>query len=201
MRPPLPPGPRPDDAPDNAPDDPALLDALRRGDEAAFDRAFRAWYPRMVGAANAMLRDLAVAEEIAQDVMFELWRRREQFPPDTALRSYAFRAVRNRALNHARHLRVERDGARVAAQEEAQEPLAPSELVSAELEAAIVGAVEALPPRCREVFELSRVKGLRYAEIAEAMGLSVKTVDAQMGKALRIMRERLAPWLPGGERL
>ncbi|MHB1265778.1 MAG: RNA polymerase sigma-70 factor [Gemmatimonadaceae bacterium] len=196
MRPPAVP------TPDETSDDRGLLDALRRGDEAAFDRAFRAWYPRLVGAANAMLRDLAVAEEIAQDVMFELWRRREQLPSDTPLRSYAFRAARNRALNHLRHLRVEHEGARVAAQlGEAQEPSAPAQLLSQELEGAITDALDALPPRCREVFELSRAKGLRYAEIAATMGVSVKTVEAQMGKALRTMRERLAPWLPPGERL
>jgi RNA polymerase sigma-70 factor (ECF subfamily) len=56
--------------------------------------------------------------------------------------------------------------------------------------------VQSLPDRCREVFELSRVHGLKYAEIARALGISVKTVEAQMGKALRTLRERLAPWLP-----
>ncbi len=196
MRPPVVP------SSDEASDDRRLLDALRRGDEAAFDRAFRAWYPGMVGAANAMLHDLAVAEDIAQDVMFEIWRRRSQLAPDTPLRAYAFRAVRNRTLNHLRHRRVEHEGALVVAREqEVQEPSAPAQLVSQELEGAIVHALDALPPRCREVFELSRAKGLRYAEIAATMGVSVKTVEAQMGKALRIMRERLAPWLPPGDQL
>ncbi len=57
-------------------------------------------------------------------------------------------------------------------------------------------AVADLPERCREVFRLSREQGLRYAEIATALGISVKTVEAQMGKALRLLRDRLAPWLP-----
>jgi RNA polymerase sigma-70 factor, ECF subfamily len=67
---------------------------------------------------------------------------------------------------------------------------------SAELERAIREAVRDLPDRCREVFELSRVHGLRYSEIASAMGISVKTVEVQMGKALRVLRERLSAWLP-----
>ena len=74
---------------------------------------------------------------------------------------------------------------------------APASLVEEEIDAALNEAVNGLPERCREVFELSRVHGLRYAEIAATLGISIKTVEAQMGKALRILRERLAPWLPG----
>ena len=70
--------------------------------------------------------------------------------------------------------------------------------VSEEIDAALKQAVGALPERCREVFELSRVHGLRYAEIASTLGISVKGVEAQMGRALRELRRRLAPWLPGG---
>ena len=73
---------------------------------------------------------------------------------------------------------------------------APASLVEEEIDAALNEAVNGLPERCREVFELSRVHGLRYAEIAATLGISIKTVEAQMGKALRILRERLAPWLP-----
>ena len=71
-------------------------------------------------------------------------------------------------------------------------------MVEEELAAALKEAMGALPERCREVFELSRVQGLRYAEIAAVLGISIKTVEGQMGRALRILRERLAPWLPGG---
>jgi RNA polymerase sigma-70 factor (ECF subfamily) len=60
-------------------------------------------------------------------------------------------------------------------------------------------ALADLPDRCREVFQLSRDRGLKYAEIATALGISIKTVEAQMGKALRVLRERLAPWLPEGD--
>jgi RNA polymerase sigma-70 factor (ECF subfamily) len=76
---------------------------------------------------------------------------------------------------------------------------ADSEAREAELNAAIQAAIAGLPDRCREVFELSRVSGLKYSEIATRLGISVKTVEAQMGKALRVMREKLAPWLPEAE--
>jgi RNA polymerase sigma-70 factor (ECF subfamily) len=179
-------------------DERELLERIRQGDEDAFDALFRANYAPLVGMAEGMLRSRAVAEEVVQDVMLELWRRRETLPIEESLRAYLFRATRNRALNHLRHARVERRGEPDAMGATVDAPRAPTALVEEEIETALRDAVADLPERCREVFELSRVHGLRYAEIAGALGISVKTVEAQMGKALRILRERLAPWLPVG---
>lgn len=183
-------------------DDRELLARLRRGDphiaQDAFDVIFRAWYAPLVRMADQLVRDQAVAEELVQDVMFELWRRREELDVDGPPQAYLFRAVRNRALNHLRHLKVERRDAVLVAGAASSDAPAPALLVADEMDAAVQRAVAELTPRCREVFELSRVHGLRYAEIAEMLGVSVKAVEAQMGKALRTLRERLAPWLPDG---
>ncbi|HEX2208799.1 MAG TPA: sigma-70 family RNA polymerase sigma factor, partial [Longimicrobium sp.] len=103
------------------------------------------------------------------------------------------------ALNHLRHERMKVRTAPHAAGPTVTPPEAPSRLAEAEIDAAVRAAVDSLPERCREVFELSRGQGLKYAEIAGVLGISVKTVEAQMGKALRTLRERLAPLLPGGE--
>jgi RNA polymerase sigma-70 factor (ECF subfamily) len=181
--------------------DPALLDRLRRGDEGAFDSIFRTWYPPLVRMAEAMLRRRAIAEEIVQDVMLEMWRRRERLAPDSSLRAYLFQATRNRALNHLRHLRVEeRDAASMAAPS-SMGPPADAALVEEEIAMAIRNAMNSLPQRCREVFRLSRMHGLTYSEIAQTLGVTVKAVEAQMGRALRTMREALAPWLPSGDTL
>ena len=179
-------------------DDRALLARLRGGDEAAFDAIFRAHYAPLVGLAESVLRHRAVAEEVVQDVMLELWRRRETLVVEESLRAYLFRATRNRALNHLRHRKVEQRGEPHARGESVVPAAADAYLVEEEIDAAVRRAVAELPDRCREVFELSRVHGLRYAEIARALDISVKTVEAQMGKALRVLRERLAPWLPQG---
>jgi RNA polymerase sigma-70 factor (ECF subfamily) len=177
-----------------------LLDRLRQGDRDAFDTVFRAHYATLVGVAERIVGERAVAEELGQDVMLELWRRHETLVVDESLRAYLVRAARNRALNHLRHERMVVRTAPRAAGETVTLPDAPGNLVEDELEAAVREAVASLPERCREVFELSRGQGLRYAEIAGVLGISVKTVEAQMGKALRVLRERLAPFLPGGER-
>jgi len=176
--------------------DTELLERLRRGDTSAFDAIFRTWYGPLVGTAERMLRDRAVAEELVQDVMLELWRRRETLTSDGSAQAYLFQATRNRVLNHLRHLKIEQRSEPEVRGESSSTPPADAALAQEELGVAVQRAVQALPDRCREVFELSRVHGLKYAEIAHSLGISVKTVEAQMGKALRTLRERLAGWLP-----
>ena len=176
-----------------------LLRRIQGGDEGAYDTVFRTWYPVLVRVAAALLKETDAAEEVAQEVMLELWRRRHLVDADVSLRAYLLRSIRNRSLNHLRHLRVRRQ---TEADVEAlyNAPLGSDQpIVAKELADAVKVAIADLPPRCREVFELSRVHGLKYAEIAEALEISQKTVEAQMGKALRIMRERLAAWLPASE--
>jgi RNA polymerase sigma-70 factor (ECF subfamily) len=176
-------------------DERELLVRLRAGEEAAYDAIFRQWYAPLVATTTALLRDGGPAEEVVQDVMLELWRRRESITFETSIRAYLFQATRNRALNYLRRQRVEARGeGTIAASMPTPEP-ADSEAREAELNIAIQSAIASLPDRCREVFELSRIQGLKYAEIATELGISVKTVEAQMGKALRVMREQLAPWI------
>ena|SRR2546430_2424744 len=180
-------------------DERELLDRLRRGDDAAYEAIFRQWYAPLVATTAALLRDRGPAEEIVQDVMLELWRRRETLTLEQSLRAYLFQASRNRALNHLRRLRVETRGEPTIAAAMPTPDQADSEVRESELRVAIESAIAGLPDRCREVFELSRIHGLKYSEIATTLGISVKTVEAQMGKALRVMREKLAAWLPAGE--
>ena len=176
-------------------EDRELLARVRSGDEGAYDSVFRTWYPVLVRVAGALLRDADAAEEIAQEVMHELWRRRHLMEADVSLRAYLLRSIRNRSLNHLRHLRVRRETEPQVAESYSAPIVADQPIVARELQEAVEKALAELPPRCREVFDLSRVHGLKYAEIAEALEISPKTVEAQMGKALRHLRERLAPWL------
>lgn len=173
-----------------------LVEQLRGGSREAFDVIFRRYYASLVHLAQSVLGDRGAAEEAAQDVMVELWRRRHQLVLDSTLNAYLLRAARNRALNQLRHDRVVRQAEPLLANEQPSPPRADAAAHEHELEAAVRAAVAGLPERCREVFELSRVHGLRYAEIADALDISVKTVEAHMGKALRLLRDALAPWLP-----
>jgi RNA polymerase sigma-70 factor, ECF subfamily len=174
-----------------------LLARLRAGDDSAFAAIFRAHYAALVGGATRILRERALAEEIAQEVLLELWRRRETLVLSSALASYLHQATRNRALNRLRQERTARRGEPFVRPPGAS-PDADDRALSAELRATAEQAVRDLTAPQREVFELSRTRGLTYHEIATLLGISVKTVEARMGRALKQLRERLAPWLPPG---
>ncbi len=175
-----------------------LLARLRGGDHAAFEAIFRQWYEPVVRSANRVLHDPGVAEELSQDVFLELWRRRDTLAPDSSVAGYLMQAVRNRALNHLRHLQVQRKSAvYVEALSEPAEQ-ADADTQAGELQDAIRDAIAALPPRTREVFLMSRERNLRYNEIAEQLGVTVKAVEANMSRALRQLREKLSPFLPSG---
>jgi RNA polymerase sigma-70 factor (ECF subfamily) len=173
-----------------------VLARLRAGDHAAFDTIFRQWYEPVVRSANRVLHDVGVAEELSQDVFLELWRRRESLAPDSSVAGYLLQAVRNRALNHLRHLQVQKKSAVYV--EALTEPAehADAEAQAGELHDAIQVAIAALPPRTREVFLMSRERNLRYSEIAELLGVSVKAVEANMSRALRQLRDGLSQFLP-----
>ena len=156
---------------------------------------FRTWYPSLVRASESIVRSRAVAEEVVQDVMLELWKRRESLADDSSPQAYLFQSTRNRSLNHVRHARVEKKSEPFAKRAEAVDAIAHSHIVEDEMREAMQRAIDGLPERCREIFELSRTRGLKYLEISALLGISVKTVEAQMGKALRVLREELSPWL------
>jgi RNA polymerase sigma-70 factor (ECF subfamily) len=174
-----------------------LLARLRRGDDAAFAMIFRANYAALVGSATRLLGERAPAEEVVQDVLLELWRRREDIVLTGPVAGYLHQATRNRALNRIRQARTTRRGEPYVRAPGAAPP-ADARAITMELRGAVGEAIESLSGPQREVFAMSRTRGMTYGEIAEALGISVKTVEARMGRALRQLRERLAPWLPDG---
>jgi len=182
-------------------DDRELLARLKAGQTSAFDAIFRANYALLVRVAETMLRDRGMAEEISQDVMLELWRRRDTLGVTESVRGYLLQATRNRTLNALRHRAIEKRSEPHLMDGTSRLPSTDAAAREGEIEVALQAAIADLPDRCRQVFELSRGEGLKYAEIASRLGISVKTVEVQMGKALRILRERLKPWLPAGENL
>jgi len=189
------PGPASNDTP--SVDESELLARLRQGDDDAFESIFREHYSWLVLSAARLLGDRSLAEEVVQDVMLELWRRRAELALTGPLRAYLHQSTRNRALNHLRHGRTVRQSEPYVRPPTAA-PRTDARVTSRELQAVVAEAMAELSPPQREVFEMSRRDGLTYPEIANALNISVKTVEARMGRALRHLRERLAPWLPAG---
>lgn len=164
--------------------------------ERAFDELFRAHYPGLCRFAARILGSQAKAEDVIQELFLYIWERHDRIGDDPPSRAYLYRAAHNAAINGLRHLRVERRWAeREGFSGETAEPSAAEELDHDELAAAVTRAVERLPDRCRLIYTLSRQEQLTYQEIAKTLGLSVKTVEAQMARAFRLLRTSLAPFL------
>lgn len=159
-------------------------------------RLFDARYAELCRFARRYVHSDAAAVDVVQEVFARLWERRDRRPLSDIRPAYLYRAVRNRALN-----RIEKAESR----DEALQSLSPvasgripgpdDRLQSERLRRRVEAAIEALPPRCREIFLLVRRDGLTYSETADALDLSESTVDTQMGRALSRLREELADLL------
>src|SRR5688572_1834302 len=136
--------------------------------------------------------DLDEAKGLVHEVFVNVWEKFASLPAETHYRSYLYTAVRNRCLNH---IRDKKKNVMIEAVPDHILTDVNTSLETSELEKAIEIAIQSLPERCRMVFELNRKEGLKYAQIAEKMGISVKTVEAQMSKALSTLREHLKDFI------
>ena len=178
------------------PNDSQLLDAFSQGDEKAFERLFETYYEQTCRYVLKMIRDRDTTEEIVQSTFVNLWEKRELMRADITFKSYLFRSAYNNALNYIKHKKVVAN--HVAYKQDRLEELK-REAISLqpdfEIKNRIAEAMEQLPPQCKRVFKMSRDEGLKYHEIADQLGISKKTVEVHMGKALKILREHLSDYL------
>ena len=167
-----------------------------RLDKSAFETLFRSFFPGLVLFAQKYVPDQDTATEIVHNVFLNLWEKREKVDTSTSLKSYLFRSVHNRCLNFIRdQKKFNRDETLFDRLDGDRYTDASDHLEEQELEQRIFDSLQALPEKCREVFMMNRFEGLKYAEIAEKLNISVKTVEAQMSKALKILRENLIEYL------
>ena len=171
--------------------------ALKKGDITAFEMLFRTYYQPLCNYAYTFVQDRDEAEEIVQSAFLSVWEKRESLEIRTAVKPYLYAMVRNACLNVIKHEKIKQlhvEG-ELAMAERSIESVSRTVMAS-ELEGRISNAMEKLPGQCRLIFKLSRFEELKYAEIAAQLNISVKTVENQMGKALKIMREELRDYLP-----
>ncbi len=175
--------------------EPAVVRHLDRRNEAAFEKVFRDHFKGMNAYAATILKDDFFAEEVVQQVFFKLWERGGTLEINGSPASYLYRAVHNECMNHLKHKQVKaKHHLHVVAQSRAPERMSiPAE--TRELEECLREGLEALPEQCRTIFQLSRFEDLKYREIAEKLSISIKTVENQVGKALKLLRERMIEFM------
>lgn len=169
-----------------------IVQRLISKDKRAFELVFNQYYNVMVLYACRFMDTRPEAEEITQDVFVKFWEKCESLSEDSSIKSYLYRSVHNSCLNAIKHHKV-KDGYRqhvINMMESSYQTELEEEDPDA-LRNRINQEIDKLPPRCAEIFKLSRFEGLKYQEIAEHLEISVKTVEVQMGKALKVLRESL----------
>jgi RNA polymerase sigma-70 factor, ECF subfamily len=159
-----------------------------------FEKLFREHFTSLCYFAQKYLGDLDNSKEIVHAVFIKVWENRQGFDWEKPAKSYLFTSVYNRSMNHIR------DHKKFIDNNEANKQSPESfefhdTMETSELEAKINKTIEGLPEKCREIFMLNRFEGKKYAEIAKKMNISVKTVETQMSKALKILKEELKDYI------
>ena len=179
-------------------DERAWADRIRAGDMDAFEALYRTYWQRLCAFAFRYVHSKEDAEEVAQDVFFRIWRGRADWVPAGAVRNYLYLAVRNAARDRLERAAVARrwgggggGGGRLGEVETPSE--IETELEAAELVAAVERALAELPPKRSAVCRLRLIDGLSYAQIADRLGICQKTVETQLARGLKSLRDRIRP--------
>jgi RNA polymerase sigma-70 factor, ECF subfamily len=160
-----------------------------------FEKLFREHFTALCYFAQKYLGDMDSSKEVVHNVFIKIWENRAEFDWEKPAKSYLFTSVYNRSLNHLRDSKkfVSHESIEFQSTETHAEFINSMEV--AELETKIKLALAKLPEKCREVFELNRFEGKKYAEVAELLNISVKTVETQMSKALKVLKEELKDYI------
>ena len=171
-----------------------ILDRLKSDDKAALKDLFQEFYPYVCSAIFKIVKERNTVEDLAQEVFLRFWQKRHQINISSSVQAYLRRMAINEALGYLRKQKIfeeEINNETMGGTSQGVE----NQYLHGELEDHIRLAVDKLPPKCRTVFKLSRFEELSYKEIAAQMDISVKTVENQMGKALKFLRKELQQYL------
>ncbi len=168
-----------------------IVRRIIKGDDKAFEIVFNKYFKRLCVYASRFLYSDESAEEVVQEVFVRFWERSESLNPESSLAAYLYRSVYNTCLNQIKHEKV-KDNYKTYMLNYMEHNLPGSDVddEQKELLKQVYAAIDDLPPMCSEIFKLSRYEGLKYQEIADHLEISLKTVEVQMGKALRVLRDK-----------
>ena len=176
---------------------------FQNGDELAFEQIFKANYNELAGFCSQFVGDHDKSQSLAQEAFINLWLNREKVRNLNGIRSFLYTCAKSVCLNYIRHKKVISKYEDRCLQD--KEDLLNREVLESfdfysfefsELEELIRRSVEELPERCRQTFIMSRFEGRKNKEIADELGISVKTVEATLTRSLKILKSKLSDYLP-----
>jgi RNA polymerase sigma-70 factor (ECF subfamily) len=153
-----------------------------------FQEAFRQYYQPLCQYAFTLVKEPHACEDIVQEIFLRVWEKKQDLIGTEALRFYLYTAVRNNCLTHLEKIKKTVVTGLTGDEAMTPEETVPEKNPGTDFNGLVATALERLPPKCREVFVMSRLGRLTYQQVADTLGISVKTVENQMGKALKIMR-------------
>lgn len=172
-----------------------IIENVKSGDREAFNKLFRQLYTPLVRFSFRFVVDEDVAAEVVQDFFFKLWSNRENLNINSSFKSYMMQSVRNMSLTYINKERSHAETNLALYSEEGEDFDASEKLQGQNLEDAYRKIVAEMPEKRREVFMLSRFDGLKYAEIAEKLNVSQKTVETHMTAAIKQLKEGLKDYI------
>jgi RNA polymerase sigma-70 factor, ECF subfamily len=166
---------------------------IQGGDIREFERLFTKYYGPLCLHAVKILKDMDTAEDLVQEFFYHFWKNRESFSPKLSLNAYLYQSIRNNALHHLEHLAVRKRYAEQVFSEsrDAAPVQEQTDVEMNDLGKVINATLQQMPERCSRIFRMNRFEGMKYREIALILSISVKTVEADMGKALQMFRKSL----------
>lgn len=165
---------------------------IKQGDVAAFEHLFKESYAPLCRYAASIVNDNETAEEIVSDFFYNYWKSRTEISIQISLKSYIYKAVKNNALRHLQTVIIrQRHAESVLHSAETIGITVEDEVIANELNQQINETLKQLPKRCATIFMLSKFEGKKYSEIAQQLSISIKTVEADMSKALRLIRKNI----------
>lgn len=168
-----------------------IINGLKTGDESSYKQLFNDYYILLAAYANKYVNDPEEAREIVQDLFVHLFEIRNSLIITTSLKSYLYRSVRNRCLNHIKYIQLQEKNLENLMAEGSSASIQEDKIMETELEYRIFRIVSGLPVQCQRIFRMSRVEGKQNREIALILNLSLRTVETQISKALKILRNNL----------
>ena len=176
--------------------EPGPIPLVFNGEGETFEMLFKAHFKSLYGYAHTIVKDEMAAEEMVQNVFLKIWEKKGGLNIQSPALAYLYKSVYHESLNYLKHQKVKAAYQAHTTYQMKNQADHASKIMLSELEQQINKALDELPEQCRTIFQMSRFEELKYQEIADRLGLSIKTVENQMGKALKIMRLKLVDYLP-----